>query len=133
MKADILTYDGHEHLRHRLVLALLAGKTIRFRNIRVDDDHVGLAEFEISFLNMLEKVTNGTVVEISYTGTGLLFKPGVITGGRIEHDCGTERSIGYFLQPLMLIAPFAKVVIHCAVSWVFFWQQPPCTTTHQHI
>jgi RNA 3'-terminal phosphate cyclase len=29
-------------------------------------------------------------------------------GGRIEHDCGTERSISYFLEPLLVLAPFSK-------------------------
>lgn len=29
-------------------------------------------------------------------------------GGGIVHDCGTSRGIGYFLEPLVLIALFAK-------------------------
>lgn len=29
-------------------------------------------------------------------------------GGTLEHDCSVQRSIGYFLEPLVLLAPFAK-------------------------
>jgi RNA 3'-terminal phosphate cyclase-like protein len=43
-----------------------------------------------------------------WLGTSILYKPGAIMGGRIEHDCGTERSISYFLEPLLVLAPFSK-------------------------
>jgi len=42
------------------------------------------------------------------TGTRVSYKPGVITGGEHTHDCGLQRSIGYYLEPLVLLAPFAK-------------------------
>ena len=41
-------------------------------------------------------------------GTSVLVKPGVIAGGSITHDCPLSRSVGYFLEPLIMIAPFAK-------------------------
>ena len=41
-------------------------------------------------------------------GTALLYKPGLLVGGTLEHDCSLQRSIGYFLEPLVLLAPFAK-------------------------
>jgi RNA 3'-terminal phosphate cyclase-like protein len=56
----------------------------------------------------LEKVTNGSVVEISYTGTSILYRPGAIEGGRIQHDCGIDRSISYYLEPMISLAPFSK-------------------------
>ena len=79
-------------------------------------------------LRLLEKVTNGTVVEISYTGasvclryfirtsdsifsmqgTSILLKPGIIHGGPVVHDCPLSRSMGYFLEPAVMLAPFAK-------------------------
>jgi RNA 3'-terminal phosphate cyclase-like protein len=31
-----------------------------------------------------------------------------LIGGTLEHDCSLQRSIGYFLEPLVLLAPFAK-------------------------
>jgi len=41
-------------------------------------------------------------------GTAVLLKPGVINGGPVAHDCPLSRSIGYFLEPLVMLAPFSK-------------------------
>jgi len=56
----------------------------------------------------METITNGCVIEINETGTRVSYKPGVIMGGEHTHECGLQRSIGYFLEPLVLLAPFAK-------------------------
>jgi len=35
--------------------------------------------------------------------------PGLLVGGaNLEHDCHTSRSIGYYLEALASLAPFAK-------------------------
>merc|ERR1712098_861384 len=36
----------------------------------------GLAPHEISFLRLLDSITNGTTMQISYTGTKLIYNPG---------------------------------------------------------
>ena len=75
---------GHGHLRQRLVLSLLSGKPVRIDGIRPEDKNPGLrgmlqaimlsiivtpfADYEVSLLRLLDKLTNGTVVEISVTG-----------------------------------------------------------------
>ena len=41
-------------------------------------------------------------------GTSVLLKPGIISGGPVTHDCPLSRSVGYYLEPLLLLAPFAK-------------------------
>ena len=41
-------------------------------------------------------------------GTAILLKPGIIAGGSVTHDCPVSRSIGYFLEPVVMLAPFAK-------------------------
>eukprot|EP00249_Psilotum_nudum_P009368 c21885_g1_i1 orf=67-1179(+) len=100
---------GAQHFRQRLLLSTLAGSSIRIYDIRVDDESPGLRSFEISFLRLMEKVSNGCIVEINETGTKLKYKPGVIVGGRgLVHDCGTGRSIGYFLEPLIVLGLFGK-------------------------
>lgn len=45
-----------------------------------------------------------------FAGTKVKYKPGIIMGGRQHrpHDCGVSRSIGYFLEPLILLGLFAK-------------------------
>ena len=106
----MLRYKGAQHFRERIVLATLSGRTVRIDEIRSDDDEqIGLRPFEANFLRLLEKVVNGAEIAISETGTSIRYRPGVITGGGgITHDCGTGRAIGYFVQPLILLAPFAK-------------------------
>ncbi|KAA1469467.1 18S rRNA biogenesis protein [Dentipellis sp. KUC8613] len=105
---DVLHFSGHESFRHRLVLSIISGKPLKIDKIRPDDKNPGLRDFEISLLRLLEKVTNGTVFEISLTGTAILVKPGVIFGGAITHECPLSRSVGYFLEPLIMIGPFSK-------------------------
>ncbi|KAF8077852.1 RNA 3'-terminal phosphate cyclase domain-containing protein [Lyophyllum atratum] len=105
---SLLQFSGHQHLRHRLVLSILSGKHVRIDKIRSDDKNPGLRDFEISLLRLLEKATNGTIIEISVTGTAILLKPGVISGGVVTHDCPLSRSIGYYLEPLVMLAPFSK-------------------------
>jgi RNA 3'-terminal phosphate cyclase-like protein len=41
-------------------------------------------------------------------GTAILVKPGIISGGPVMHECPTSRSIGYFLEPVIMLAPFSK-------------------------
>ncbi|KAK0538141.1 hypothetical protein OC842_001390 [Tilletia horrida] len=106
--ARALRFTGHVAFRQRLILAVLAGKPIRIDRIRSDDEQPGLRDFEAGFLRLLEKCTNGTHVEIGYTGTSLLLRPGIISGGKITHDCGTARPVGYYLEWIALLAPFAK-------------------------
>ncbi|KAI8846487.1 RNA 3'-terminal phosphate cyclase/enolpyruvate transferase [Chytridium lagenaria] len=99
---SVLRFEGHLHLRQRLILSTLSCKPVRIDKIRSDDEeNPGLADYEISFLRLLEKMTNGSSVEINYTGTSILFRPGVIYGGKVEHDCPTSRGIGYFLEPMV--------------------------------
>ncbi|KAH9066285.1 18S rRNA biogenesis protein [Lactarius vividus] len=103
-----LHYSGHLYFRHRLVLSILSGKSIKIDKIRPGDKNPGLRDYEISLLRLIEKVTNGTVIEISLTGSAILVKPGIIAGGPVSHECPTSRSIGYFLEPIIMLAPFSK-------------------------
>ncbi|GAA5932498.1 hypothetical protein JCM1841_000229 [Sporobolomyces salmonicolor] len=104
----VLAFTGPSHLRHRLVLSLLSRRPLRIDRIRPDDDEPGLRPYEVSFLRLVEKLTQGSRLEISYTGTSLLFHPGTIAGGAVTHQCPNERSVGWFLEPLLALAPFGK-------------------------
>ena len=33
---------------------------------------------------------------------------GLLTGGKVEHQCSLDRSIGYYLEPLMCLGAFCK-------------------------
>jgi RNA 3'-terminal phosphate cyclase-like protein len=65
---DVLRFSTHKHLRQRLVLSVLSGKSIRVDGIRTDDVHVGLRDYEVNLLRLVEKVTNGSTIEINVTG-----------------------------------------------------------------
>ena len=44
-----------------------------------------------------------------WAGTKLKYKPGIVMGGKnLVHDCGVSRSIGYFLEPLLVLGLFGK-------------------------
>lgn len=101
-------FQGCKNFRNRLVCATLSGKAIRIDNIRSDDESPGIRDYEASLLRLLEKITNGCIVKISPTGTSLKYVPGLLTGGDFKHECPVTRSVGYFLEVLVSLAPFGK-------------------------
>jgi RNA 3'-terminal phosphate cyclase-like protein len=113
-----LRFKGHRSLRHRLVLSTLTGRPVHISQIRSSSTTPGLAPHEIAFLRLLEEVTNGCLIQISLTGTVLVYQPGLIVGSRsglsgdiINFDRITDsntRGISWFLLPLCLLAPFSK-------------------------
>ena len=115
-----LRITSSKSLVHRLVLSTLTGKPVHISQIRPSSlQNPGLAPHEISFLRLLEAVTNGSHIEISYTGTTILYRPGLIigsapgsgaSGGVIRHELPSacNRGISFFLIPLCLLAPFSK-------------------------
>lgn len=113
-----VTYEGCNYLRQRLILATLSGKTVKIKNIRSKDDNPGLKDFEASVVRLLDKLTNGSNIIVSETGTSLLYHPGLLIGGKIEHDCDLQRSIGYFLEVIMCLAPFTKKPVHAVLRGI---------------
>uniref|UniRef100_A0A5F9CXP4 RNA terminal phosphate cyclase like 1 n=1 Tax=Oryctolagus cuniculus TaxID=9986 RepID=A0A5F9CXP4_RABIT len=103
-----LSYAGCNFLRQRLVLSTLSGRPVKIRKIRARDDNPGLRDFEASFIRLLDKITNGSRIEINQTGTTLYYQPGLLYGGSLEHDCSVLRGIGYYLESLLCLAPFMK-------------------------
>ena len=105
---DFLQFKGENYLRQRLVMSLLSNKPVLITDIRPTGPHIGLVEYEASFLRLLEKLTTATIIVINHTGTQIQFQPGLINGGKVEHDCPNSRSIGYFLEACCALAPFSK-------------------------
>ena len=124
----LVRFTTQTNLAHRLVLATLTGRPVRISHIRQSSPtNPGLAPHEISFLRLLEAVTNGSHIEISYTGTALVYRPGLITGsapglgasgGVIKHELPESciRGVSYFLVPLCLLAPFSKAPMNVLFS-----------------
>jgi len=121
---DYLRFTSHKSLTHRLVLSTLTGRPIHISQIRSSSAlSPGLAPHEISFLRLLEAITNGSSLQISYTGTTLTYNPGLITGSVaglgahgdvIEHvlPATNTRGVSYFLLPLCMLSPFSKAPVN---------------------
>jgi len=111
--------DGAVQFRQRLITSILSHRSILIRNIRSDDViQPGLHEHEASFLRLLDRMTNGTIVEINATGTQLRFKPGVLLGGSVEHECPNSRAIGWFLEGILPLAPFGKEALDVSFTGI---------------
>ncbi|XP_002171218.2 RNA 3'-terminal phosphate cyclase-like protein [Hydra vulgaris] len=106
--SSVKSYQGCNFFRQRLTLATLSGIAVRITDIRVNSDEPGIKEFEASFLRLLDKLTNGSKIEVSESGTSILYIPGLLIGGDFDHECSVERSIGYFLEGILPLAPFCK-------------------------
>ena len=53
-----------------------------------------------------------------WKGTSLLLQPGIVTGGSVTHECPLSRSVGYFLEPIITIAPFSKKPLNLTLKGV---------------
>ncbi|KAH0862348.1 hypothetical protein HID58_079559 [Brassica napus] len=100
---------GSQSFRQRLLLATLSSTPIIIDEIRADDMIPGLLRHEMSLLRLFETVSDDCVVEVNETGTRLKYKPGIIMGGKnLVHSCALTRSMGYYLEPLLVLGLFGK-------------------------
>ncbi|KAI9922741.1 hypothetical protein PsorP6_002176 [Peronosclerospora sorghi] len=116
--SNLLRFQGCAHFRHRLVCATLSGRPIIIEDIRSEDENPGLTPSEANLLRLLDRITSGNEIEINETGTKLKYHPGLILGGNVIHDCGTGRAIGWFLEVLAVLAPFAKLPLHATLDGI---------------
>jgi hypothetical protein len=100
-KSDILRFQGHHHLRQRLILSVLSGKSIRIDAIRSDDVHVGLRDYEVNLLRLVEKITNGSTIEISVTGASCRLSSELILMLRYLLPLPPWSTTGRLVYPLM--------------------------------
>ncbi|KMT09522.1 hypothetical protein BVRB_6g129860 isoform B [Beta vulgaris subsp. vulgaris] len=108
-KRKLMKLKGSENIRSRLLLSTLSSTPILIDDIRSTDINPGLRSYEVSLLRLIEKLCDDCSVIINETGTKLKYKPGIVMGGKfLEHDCGLSRSIGYFLEVLIVLGLFAK-------------------------
>ncbi|KAK3372525.1 RNA 3'-terminal phosphate cyclase/enolpyruvate transferase [Podospora didyma] len=128
-KPEFLRFTGHRAFAQRLVLSTLTGRPVHISKIRSSSPtHPGLAPHEVSFLRLIEAVTNGSAIDVSYSGTTVAYQPGLITGtvagagasvgDVIEHilPANCNRGITYFLLPLAILAPFSKSHVNVRFS-----------------
>lgn len=58
-------------------------------------------------------MSQGCAIKISPAGTRIVFIPGILQGGYIDHNCHLSRGISYYLEPLLALAPFSKERVRC--------------------
>lgn len=121
-----ITVEAPAHFRQRVVMATLSGRPLRFTNVRHLQDEPGLRDYEVSFLRLVDKVSNGCIIEIDHSGTTVSYRPGVLIGGKVTHDCPTTRAVGYFLEALIWLAPFCKKPVVVTLTGVTNNQEDPC-------
>merc|ERR1712179_705735 len=121
----MLEFEGGNYLRARLALATLSGKPLKITKIRSKEDNPGIQDYETSLIRLFDKLTNGSSFKVSETGTSLSYRPGILTGGKIEHDCCPERGVGYYLEVLLMIGFYCKNPLHVILRGVTNNQQDP--------
>jgi RNA 3'-terminal phosphate cyclase-like protein len=112
---------GSNFFRIKIAYSLLMQRPIQISNIRPNDINPGLTEYEISFLKLTEKITNGTSIEISKTGTILKYFPGVITnnyGEIFDFTCDNSRCLTYYLEGLIPICIYGKESLNMILKGV---------------
>lgn len=98
------------------MLSLLTGKSIIIDQIRPDDDENSIKDYELNLLDLVKKITSGTKVTVSNSRIHL--NPGTVVGGELVHDCDLERSISYYLEVLLALAPFCKQPLQITLNGV---------------
>lgn len=118
MTTTAVQFRTHTNLRQRLVLATLAGTALHVTQIRSGALTPGLSASEVSLLRLLDAVTDGTRIDISVTGTSLVFRPGLLAGAGsggapLTHElpAGGDRAVTYYLEALAQLAPFCRRVL----------------------
>ncbi|XP_041978837.1 probable RNA 3'-terminal phosphate cyclase-like protein [Aricia agestis] len=115
---DTLVYKGSNLFRQRLLLSTLSGRAIRIVDIRNSHNNPGLKEFEVNLIRLMDKITNGSRVELNETGTSLYYQPGILIGGQVTHSCCPQRGIGYYLELLLALGPFCKEPLNAVLQGV---------------
>ncbi|CEF98801.1 RNA 3'-terminal phosphate cyclase/enolpyruvate transferase, alpha/beta [Ostreococcus tauri] len=125
MPSDVVRFTGAKDFRARVLCSVLSGKPLVIRDVRSASRpdaaaaSVGLRDYEISFLRLVDKLTNGTKIVIGEDGTSLRFEPGVVRGGRrLTHECAASRGVGYYVEPTLALGLFAKKPIELTLTGV---------------
>lgn len=101
-----------------LLLLLLYKKQNRNFYVIVELLFFVVTEYEVNFIRLLDKITNGSRIELNETGTSLYYSPGLLSGGDLEHECSPQRGITYYLEVVMALAPFCKKPVNLTMRGV---------------
>ncbi|UKK01409.2 RNA 3'-terminal phosphate cyclase [Theileria orientalis] len=91
---------SRDYLRISLVLSFLTQKEL---SINLVDP---ILPFEVSLLKLITRVTDGTRTEIDLNS--IKVTPGRLVGGEFSFECDKSMPLTYYLEPLVLLLPFAS-------------------------
>ncbi|XP_065203300.1 RNA 3'-terminal phosphate cyclase-like protein [Planococcus citri] len=131
-KGSRLVFKGSNYFRQRIALSILSGRPIEITDIRAQSEEPGLKEHEVNLLRLVDKMTNGMVIDINEIGTKLFFQPGLLTGGIVDHECCKERGIGYYLEVIFILAPFFKKGLQITLRGVTNHEKDPPVDAFKH-
>ncbi|KAF3848933.1 hypothetical protein F7725_015430 [Dissostichus mawsoni] len=86
MASHGLDYDGCNFFRQRLVLSTLSGKRVRIKKHKVQRRQPGAPRFRGQLYQTVDKVTNGSRIEINQTALDRLLSGGSAHAGSIHED-----------------------------------------------
>lgn len=108
-------FKGSNLFRLKVAYAFLLNRPIRISDIRGDSTNPGMTDYEICFLQLVSKISNGTQIQINHTGTGFTLIPGTITnnyGDELTFECHNSRCITYYAEGLIPICLYGKESLH---------------------
>ena len=106
MSQQIKKFEGIGNFRLRIIYSVLLNKPIEIHKIRENQVNPGLNNAEVSFLKLVDSITNGSKLEISKSGISFKFFPGVITnnyGNEFEFECDNQRNISFYGKDPLVI------------------------------
>lgn len=121
MEGEYRVLRGSACFRYKLALATLTGTKLKLTDVRSDDVNPGLTEAEANFLQLIQKITDGTVVSINRTGTRVEYMPGTVSnrgGAEVVHECHPSRSLVYYLEGVLPVALFGKEPLQLELTGV---------------
>ncbi|OQR70235.1 RNA 3'-terminal phosphate cyclase-like, partial [Tropilaelaps mercedesae] len=102
-------FQGGQIVRVAVALAAIMGKPVNIFNIRKGRSRDGLKHQHMKGLQLVAKITQGTLEGCKEGSREITFYPGTITGGRpLVADSETAGSVALMLQvalPVLLFAP----------------------------
>jgi RNA 3'-terminal phosphate cyclase-like protein len=112
----MLAFSGAGDFRARVVGSILSSRPVLIRDVREADDAPGVSDYEVCFVQLVDKLTNGTAITINATGTVVsVTRPGLVLGGKVEHEC-VGRAVGYFIEGVLPLCLFAKEPVRLTLT-----------------
>lgn len=123
--SNLLIYEGCNFFRQRVLLSTLSGRSIKILKLRFKENDPGVKDFEVNLMKLIEKISKGASIKFSESATTMIYHPGMLDGGKIEHECSVERPISYYLEFLAILAPFMKHALEVKLTGVTNMKEEP--------